>query len=46
MLTFHSAVARKDSKGYPKDGFQMEKRIDKRNGIAAENDDLGRRHSW
>jgi predicted amidohydrolase YtcJ len=24
MLTFHAAVARKDSKGYPKDGFQME----------------------
>jgi predicted amidohydrolase YtcJ len=24
MLTFHSAVARKDSKGYPKDGFQIE----------------------
>jgi len=24
MLTFHAAVARKDSKNYPKDGFQME----------------------
>ena len=24
MLTFHSAVARKDSKNYPKGGFQME----------------------
>lgn len=24
MLTFHAAVARKDSKEYPKDGFQME----------------------
>lgn len=24
MLTFHAAVARKDSKGYPKGGFQME----------------------
>jgi predicted amidohydrolase YtcJ len=24
MLTFRAAVARKDSKGYPKDGFQME----------------------
>jgi hypothetical protein len=24
MFTFHSAVARKDGKGYPKDGFQME----------------------
>ncbi|MGO4817932.1 amidohydrolase [Flavobacterium sp. W22_SRS_FP1] len=24
MATFHSAVARKDSKGYPKGGFQME----------------------
>jgi predicted amidohydrolase YtcJ len=24
MLTFHAAVARKDSKGYPMDGFQME----------------------
>ena len=24
MLTFHSAVARKDSKGYPRGGFQME----------------------
>lgn len=24
MLTFHAAVARKDSKGYPRDGFQME----------------------
>lgn len=24
MLTFHAAVARKDSKGYPKSGFQME----------------------
>lgn len=24
MLTFHAAVARKDSKGYPKEGFQME----------------------
>lgn len=24
MLTFHAAVARKDSKGYPRGGFQME----------------------
>ncbi len=24
MLTFHAAVSRKDSKGYPKGGFQME----------------------
>lgn len=24
MLTFHAAVARKDAKGYPRDGFQME----------------------
>ena len=24
MLTFHAAVSRKDSKGYPKNGFQME----------------------
>jgi predicted amidohydrolase YtcJ len=24
MLTFHAAVSRKDSKGFPKDGFQME----------------------
>jgi predicted amidohydrolase YtcJ len=24
MLTFHAAVARKDSKGYPMGGFQME----------------------
>jgi predicted amidohydrolase YtcJ len=24
MLTFHAAVARKDSKDYPKGGFQME----------------------
>jgi predicted amidohydrolase YtcJ len=24
MLTFHAAVARKDSKNYPKEGFQME----------------------
>lgn len=24
MLTFHAAVARKDAKGYPKNGFQME----------------------
>lgn len=27
MLTFHAAVARKDSKEYPKDGFQMEKAL-------------------
>jgi hypothetical protein len=24
MLTFHAAIARKDAKGYPRDGFQME----------------------
>jgi predicted amidohydrolase YtcJ len=24
MLTFHAAFARKDSKGYPSAGFQME----------------------
>ena len=33
MLTFHAAVARKDSKEYPKDGFQMENALSREETI-------------
>ncbi|MEC5166158.1 putative amidohydrolase YtcJ [Flavobacterium sp. PL11] len=33
MLTFHSAVARKDSKNYPKGGFQMENALSREETI-------------
>jgi hypothetical protein len=31
MLTFHAAFARKDSKGYPSAGFQMENALTRGN---------------
>jgi predicted amidohydrolase YtcJ len=30
MLTFHAAVARKDSKGYPRNGFQIENALSRK----------------
>lgn len=33
MLTFHAATSRKDSKGYPKDGFQMENALSREEAL-------------
>lgn len=35
LYTFYAAVSRKDLKGFPVDGFQMENKIDRRNSLRA-----------